>query len=141
MIKKIIVHCTDTPPNRHVTAAEIDQWHRANGWDGIGYHYVVRLSGLIEMGRPERKMGAHTRGHNQDSIGVVYVGGQDHKGNWSDTRTDSQKASLLYLIGFLKRKHPMAEVYGHCDFSSKACPCFDARKEYAGIAEFKDDTI
>ena len=24
------------------TAAQVDEWHKANGWSGIGYHFFVR---------------------------------------------------------------------------------------------------
>src|SRR5688572_7441534 len=36
-----------------ISAQEIDELHRARGWDEIGYNYVVRLDGTIEKGRPE----------------------------------------------------------------------------------------
>ena len=68
-IKRIIIHCSDTPEGRDDTAADIDRWHRAKGWDGIGYHYVVRLDGTIETGRPLERPGAHCAGYNQSSIG------------------------------------------------------------------------
>ena len=38
-------------------AATIHSWHKANGWAGIGYHYVVRKNGTVERGR--RNMSAH----------------------------------------------------------------------------------
>ena len=30
------------------SAEEIDQWHKNDGWVGIGYHYVIRKDGTIE---------------------------------------------------------------------------------------------
>ena len=46
-ISKIIVHCSATPRNKDFTAEDIRDWHvKGNGWDDIGYHYVVRLDGL-----------------------------------------------------------------------------------------------
>jgi len=50
-----------------------------------------------------------------------------------DTRTEAQKESLLLLLKTLKKLHPEAVIYGHRDFSSKACPSFDAKSEYADI--------
>jgi N-acetylmuramoyl-L-alanine amidase len=50
-----------------------------------------------------------------------------------DTRTEAQKESLLLLLKTLKKLHPEAVIYGHRDFSSKACPSFDAKTEYADI--------
>jgi len=129
-IDKIIVHCSATPEGRDVSAATIDDWHKQRGWSGIGYHYVVSLDGTIEYGRDINKTGAHVKGHNKGSIGLCYVGGVDSDMNPKDTRTDEQKESLLLLIKTLKKMHPEAEVYGHRDFSTKACPSFDAKTEY-----------
>lgn len=129
-IDKIIVHCSATPEGRDVSAATIDEWHKQRGWSGIGYHYVVSLDGTIEYGRDINKTGAHVKGQNKGSIGLCYVGGVDSDMNPKDTRTDEQKESLLLLIKTLKKMHPRAEVYGHRDFSTKACPSFDAKTEY-----------
>lgn len=129
-IEEIIVHCTATPRGREVTVKEIDLWHRERGWNGIGYHWVVYNDGTIHSGRAEGEPGAHCQGHNQKSIGVVYTGGTEANGEPSDTRTEAQKASLERLISDLKRRYRGARVYGHRDFAKKACPCFDAKKEY-----------
>ena len=130
-IKKIIVHCADTPDERDDRAADIKRWHtEERGWSDIGYHYVVDLDGTIEPGRPIEKAGAHCTGHNADSIGVCYIGGCDKKMQPKDTRTDAQKASLLLLLKYLVAKYPGVTIYGHRDFTNKSCPSFDAKKEY-----------
>lgn len=132
-INKIIVHCADTPEGRDVRAEEIRRWHKAKGWNDIGYHYVIDLDGNVEPGRPIEQAGAHCQGHNADSIGICYVGGCDKAMKPKDTRTEAQKASLITLLKFLVAKYPGAKIYGHRDFSSKACPSFDAKTEYANI--------
>ena len=53
--------------------------------------------------------------------------------NPKDTRTDAQIDSLEYLVGFLCASYPGSEVYGHRDFSTKACPSYDAKEEYKSI--------
>ena len=40
-----------------------------------------------------------------------------------------QKAALLDLIGQLKEEFTHATIHGHNEFSAKACPCFDVKKE------------
>lgn len=132
-IKKIIVHCADTPEGRDDRAADIRRWHEAQGWNDIGYHYVVDLDGTIEPGRPIEKAGAHCTGHNADSIGVCYIGGCDKKMQPKDTRTDAQKASLLLLLKYLVAKYPGVTIYGHRDFANKSCPSFDAKAEYENL--------
>lgn len=132
-IDKIIVHCSDTPEGRDVRAEEIRRWHKAKGWQDIGYHYVIDLDGTIEAGRDIETAGAHTQGQNATSIGICYVGGADKNMQPKDTRTEAQKEALLALLRFLKWRYRDAKVYGHRDFANKACPCFDAKTEYEGI--------
>lgn len=133
-INEIIVHCSATPEGRPTTVGDIRSWHKQRGFKDIGYHYVVYLDGSIHAGRPESAIGAHCTGHNRNSLGVCYVGGmtRDMKAA-KDTRTDAQKRALVLLLKELKRRYPRAKIYGHRDFAAKACPSFDARKEYANL--------
>ena len=134
-ITLIIVHCSAVRPDQTSSAAQIDSWHRERGFKlGIGYHYVVRRNGQIEAGRPEYMVGAHCVNHNAHSIGVCYEGGLDIRGQPADTRTEAQKAVLHTLLERLHRRYPRALIVGHHDLNPhKACPCFDAAKEYADI--------
>ena len=134
-IKEIIVHSTATPEGRETSVEDIRSWHKQRGWSDIGYHYVIQIDGTINAGRPIHISGAHCEGKNKYSIGVTYVGGCDSDMKPKDTRTDAQIDSLEYLIGYLCASYPGAEVYGHRDFSTKACPCFDAKIEYKPIAD------
>lgn len=133
----IAVHCSATPEGRNFTAADIDAWHRKQGWSGIGYHYVVRLDGSIEEGRPRDAVGSHVAGRNSDSIGICYIGGVDRNGKPKDTRTPEQKAALLQLLRHLKAVYRSQNpvIQGHRDYPrvAKACPSFDAKAEYASI--------
>lgn len=135
VIDEIIIHCTATPAGRAVSVAEIDAWHRARGYEGIGYHYVVDLNGQVLNGRHVDRIGAHCLGHNCYSIGVVYVGGTDAAGNSADTRTPAQRASLLGLLKELRRLYTRAKIHGHRDFAAKACPSFDATNEYRSVSK------
>lgn len=133
-INEIIVHCTATAEGKDFNAADIDRWHKAKGWNGIGYHHVVDLDGKVESGRPESEVGAHCLKHNANSIGVVYVGGLASDGKTpKDTRTPQQKAALVKLLTELKHRYPNATIHGHRDFAAKACPSFDATTEYKNI--------
>ncbi len=132
-INEIIIHCSATKEGNKISAATIDRWHKDRGWRCIGYHYVVRIDGSIEYGRPVQDIGAHVKGRNKHSIGVCYIGGLDADMEPKDTRTRDQKESLLYLLKTLKRLHPDATIHGHREFANKACPCFDANKEYCNI--------
>lgn len=132
LVKYIIIHCSATSRGRDIGAAEIKNWHLRRGFRDIGYHFVVRLDGSIEPGRPLGHIGAHCLGKNDRSIGICYVGGLEKNGKTpADTRTEAQKEALERLIKELKALFPDAAVVGHRDFAAKACPCFNAAAEYA----------
>lgn len=132
-INKIIIHCSATPEGRKTSADEIKSWHLERGFSDIGYHYIVHLDGSISYGRNIDKIGAHSKGQNKMSIGVCYIGGLDECLDPKDTRTPQQKESLLILLKTLKKLHSKAVIYGHRDFSEKACPSFNAFDEYKFI--------
>lgn len=132
-INLIVVHCTATPAGRNVSAADVDRWHRQRGFRSIGYHFLVRLDGYIEAGRPLDEIGAHALGHNADSIGVAYAGGLDSAGRPADTRTPAQKQALQKLLQSLRKQFPNARIVGHNTLAAKACPCFNAEEEYGRL--------
>lgn len=132
-INKIIIHCSATPPTMDVDANTVDRWHKERGWSGIGYHFFIKRDGQIEIGRPLEIQGAHTSGHNKNSIGVCYAGGVDSEMCSEDNRTSKQIASLISLLRLLKNIFPESKIHSHSDFSPKDCPSFDATKEYSGL--------
>lgn len=133
-IKELIVHCSATPEGKDYSVDTIRQWHLQRGFSDIGYHYVIYRDGSIHIGRDESIIGAHCTGHNTNSIGVCYIGGCASDGKTpKDTRTTEQKQSLVKLLKELKTKYPQASIHGHRDFANKACPSFDATKEYSSI--------
>ena len=133
-IDEIIVHCSATPEGKDYTVEDIKRSHLARGFSDIGYHYVIYRDGSIHQGREESKIGAHCTGHNSHSIGICYIGGCTVDGKTpKDTRTIAQKTSLLSLLRELKKKYPKASIHSHKDFANKACPSFDATKEYSSI--------
>lgn len=133
-ITLIIVHCSANRAGSALRLADIDRYHRSLGWKGCGYHYVIPTDGTLEAGRPEAEVGAHCRHHNRHSIGICYIGGLSADGTPADTRTEAQRATLRRLLASLHRRFPQALIVGHRDLDPlKACPCFDAAKEYADL--------
>lgn len=143
----IFVHCTATVEGKEFHVKDIDKMHRARGFNGIGYHYLIALNGDVEIGRPHDTVGAHVQNYNSRSVGISYVGGVDANNKAKDTRTPAQKASMVALLASLKSKYPNAKILGHRDISPdkngngrvdpferiKECPCFDAIPEYADL--------
>lgn len=68
---RIIVHHSKSGD---VSAETIREWHIGRGFSDIGYHFVIRKSGELEVGRPLSTIGAHAKGKNLDSVGVCIVG-------------------------------------------------------------------
>lgn len=120
-IDKIIVHCSASQDSLDIGAKEINEWHKQRGWSGIGYHYVIRRDGTIEVGRPVHKMGAHCKGQNRASIGVCWVG--------IDNPTPEQFLSMDALLADLVRIYDVNidNVLGHREatVTSKTCPNID----------------
>ena len=105
-----------------------------NGWSDIGYHYVIRLDGELETGRPIDKVGAHVKGHNKDSIGICYIGGVDKDGEPKDTMTSEQEATMREIIFALRIvADKEMTLHGHNEYSSKACPSFKVSEKFADI--------
>jgi N-acetyl-anhydromuramyl-L-alanine amidase AmpD len=96
---KIILHSSDTPPSMDIGVAEIRQWHLERGFRDIGYHYVIRRNGIVELGRHEDIKGAHCKdgGGNNDSLGICLVG--------RDKWTYNQIESLCKLYGNIRIRH------------------------------------
>ena len=129
--KYIAVHCAATPDGMDIGVKEIDRWHRTKGFLKVGYHFVVRRGGQLEIGRDEDEIGAHVQGYNAVSIGVCLVGGVDAEdvSKAENNFTKEQFSTLRTLLERLQIQYPDAEVLGHRDFPdvAKACPSFDVR--------------
>ncbi len=134
-ITLIIIHCSATRTDRNYSFEECRADHMENrGYADIGYHFYIRKSGEVCIGRPVERIGAHCIRHNRHSIGICYEGGLDAHGNPADTRTDLQKAALRGVISELKLRFPRAVTVGHRDLNpQKSCPCFDVVREYKNL--------
>ncbi len=135
-INEIIIHCSATPEGRDVSVDMIRTWHKERGFNDIGYHYVIDIAGNIHKGRKEDVAGAHCTGHNQNSIGICYVGGMNKSMTEAkDTRTAAQKTSLVKLIKELMTRYPGVSIHGHNEYAVKDCPSFNVKqwKEDVGL--------
>ena len=145
-IDTIMIHCTATPPRREVSVAELNRWHEAERFEpyidpktGVktyaGYHLLVHLDGSYERIRPDDQRGQHCPQSNMNNraVAICYVGGVDNNNIPCDTRTEAQKRTLLTLVRTMRGRYPKAQIVGHRDYAAKACPSFDAKKEYKDI--------
>lgn len=123
-IEFLIVHCSDTPDAKDIGAIDIHKMHISFGWDGIGYHKIIRRDGQTENGRPEYWVGAHTYGLNKKSLGVCLIG--------STKFTSKQLISLRKILDKWILNYPQAKIIGHRDAikTSKTCPNFNVKQWY-----------
>ena len=112
------------------TARQIDEWHKSNGWAGIGYHFFVRKDGSIYEGRPLWALGAHVQGKNNVSVGICAEG--DYH-NHDKIMPQAQKSAIKQLIAYLKGLYPNAEIVGHGEIGESNCP-----GRYYPLAEMKN---
>ena len=115
-IKRIIIHHSASPVS--TTVEDIDRWHKERGWRGIGYHYVCLEDGSIAEGRHINKRGAHTRGHNTDSIGICITG------NFQDYHCPKPRFDkLMAFVGEQIKKYKLSwkDVFYHKQFADTAC--------------------
>jgi hypothetical protein len=134
----IVLHHTATP---YGSARTIDGWHRDNGWDGLGYHFVIgngteTRDGEIEVGYrwTQQSHGAHCRlsrsyarrtgvsdpgYYNEHGIGIVLVGNFEE-----ESPTPQQMKSLATLVSYLMAHCgiPRSKIVLHGAVDQTKCP-------------------
>ncbi len=130
----IVIHHVGIPDG-DTPASAIHRAHLANGWAGIGYHYVIRKNGVIERGRPLAVVGAHAYGENYHTVGINVTGNFD-----KEVPTDAQMKSLTELVTALCRIYHIdpgpATIVGHRDVNSTDCP---GKNLYRLLPQLRDD--
>ena len=136
-IKYIVVHCTDSP-NPAQDVAMVRSWQvdpRFNGGSpllDIAYHFLIRMDGAVEPGRPMESPGAGEPGYNRTGIHIALAGRDNFK--------PCQFASLESLLRHLHDQFPDAVLYGHREINRgapKTCPNFDMEWLKARWREWK----
>ena len=117
----IVIHHTGDEVDDDLSAEDIHRIHLCNGWAGIGYHYVVRKNGSVEVGRPYWAVGSHAQGFNWNSVGIHVCG------NFEIAEpTEAQTEALSYLVGWVAYKYDIPctaeHVKGHRDLNATECP-------------------
>lgn len=116
-ITHIVIHCSAS--DRHkTTPQQIDRWHRARGWDGIGYHRVIDGAGTVHQGRPDDRIGAHAEGFNTHSLGICLTGNFDKD---VLAEGDAQFKALVQACAVLCKRYGLTpdRIIGHRDTYAK----------------------
>jgi hypothetical protein len=125
--KWIVIHHSATPSG---SMAFFDKEHKAKGWDGVGYHFVIGNGtesgdGQIEVTQrwPLQKWGAHAKTvdnrYNEQGIGICLVGNFD-----VERPSPQQIRSLARLVAHLSQTYRISpqNVVGHRDTKPTDCP-------------------
>ena len=134
---------------------------RSNGWNDIGYNFLVDPFGQIFEGRAggiaRNVVGAHAAGFNTGSVGVAVIGTYDASKITAETRealtnllawrldlAHVDPTSRLAWTSAGSDKYPagtpvsLAAVSGHRDVGSTACP---GSALYATLGSLAGDTL
>lgn len=118
---RIVIHHTGNPTDDDLSAEQLHRSHQLQGWAGIGYHFVIRKDGTVELGRPDWAVGAHAEGFNYCSIGVHVCG------NFNVAEpTEAQLNALPMLLADICDAYGLiasdSVVMGHRDLMATECP-------------------
>lgn len=110
----IVIH--HTANNNSV--AKIEKTHISeNGFDGIGYHFIIADNGLIYEGRPLEVKGAHVEGLNTGKIGIALIGNFNPSILNHQNPTKPQLESMRYLVDTLRHLYGANIIKGHRDYN------------------------
>lgn len=52
VIRLLVIHCLDTPNGRHIGVDDVARMHQERGHDGIQFHYLIDLAGVVQYQIP-----------------------------------------------------------------------------------------
>lgn len=129
-IVAFIIHHEAGP--RDETPLQVDAQHRAQGWDGIGYTWVIGEDGTVYWGRPIKMVPAAAQDMNTVSVDVSLTGNfQSDDPGYTGPPTDAQIQALKDLCVWAHQQIPsINQIDGHRDVAmimedpsvATACP-------------------
>lgn len=139
LVNLIVLHCSDSDNPKHDNIETIRKWHTERGFKGpdgiedtqddIGYHFVITKDGKLHEGRSMESIGAHVKGHNENSIGICLTG--QSKSQF----TDKQFRTARKLIDSLFRHYGLnwknVRLHNQLD-PNKTCPNFKLSEVVSG---------
>jgi len=92
----------------------------SNGWNDIGYHFLVGEDGNVYEGRGWDRVGSHSPNYNSNAIGVCIMGTYDNRNPNSAALTATQQLiSCGISLGKLSSSY---SLHGHRDGRCTSCP-------------------
>lgn len=121
-LKYLVIHHTVT--SHDATPQDIALLHKARGWAGIGYHFVITKDGVVHYVGDISTARANVLNKNEQVIGITMVGDFT-----KHLPSDDQIISAHDLCKFFLTETPSlptlaswSQVVGHKDLQATACP-------------------
>lgn len=134
-LKYLVIHCSETPKGRSITAETVRNWHCkpkpiGRGWAAPGYSDLILLDGSrhrftkhdndcwVEITNGGERINGSCR-H------ICYIGGLTADGKIPENTLDhAQNAALSAIIAEVLGFNPEILIAGHNQFVNKPCPSF-----------------
>jgi N-acetyl-anhydromuramyl-L-alanine amidase AmpD len=140
----IVIHSSATRASWDGGVDQIRKWHLERGFTDVGYHFVIRRDGAVEIGRPVGAVGAHCAGRNSCSVGICMIGGVMADGTTPEANfSDEQWFSLARLVTRMHTKYPQAGIMGHREMPRQTtqCPSFDVSVWWNSIRRLVEECL
>lgn len=123
-VNRIIIHHTADPSN-YPQFYRVNEWHKLRQFPKsslgfyCGYTYLIERDGKVITARKDTEEQAHTKGLNQDSIGIGLAGDFT-----MERPTEEQLFSLKQLINAKMKEYAISpnNISGHRMFADTLCP-------------------
>ncbi len=127
-VDRVFVHCSASDVASHDNVATMRRWHsdpkpKGRGWSDVGYHFFIRKSGQMELGRPVSKTPAAQGGNNTGTLAICLHGLDEDK--FTNAQFDTLRALCLAINNAYSGK---VTFHGHREVAAKACPVFDYKR-------------
>lgn len=121
-LKYLVIHHSVT--SHDATPDDIALLHKARGWGGIGYHFVITKDGTVYYVGDISTGRANVADRNHEVIGIVMVGDFT-----KHLPSDEQIRSAHDLVKYFLTETPSlptlknwSQLVGHKDLGATACP-------------------
>jgi hypothetical protein len=120
-VKYAVIHHTVT--SRNATADDIAALHKARGWDGIGYHFVIPGNGIVHYVGDLSTARANVANMNEQVLGIALCGDFTQELP-TDAQIDSAHKLVKWLINTasIPNINGWEDMVGHQDLGATACP-------------------
>lgn len=120
-VKYAVIHHTVT--SRDASPDAIAALHKARGWDGIGYHFVIPGSGFVYYCGDISTARANVANMNEQVLGIALCG-DFTKELPTDEQIDSAHKLVKWMIDVasIPNIKDWESMVGHQDLKATACP-------------------